>query len=267
MVVATVHVMAATSMQAQQVTPEAAWEGEYGLEIPVGRNCTDDEILIGPQPEPISGEFVACVRIEATGVEVAGGESAVLRAGQEIVLGDGFRVAAGASFAASIEPAVAGELFYLQDHAPSGETSYSARFALNVDALLLGAGNEVEHLAGYSGEGTEQFALTIRPQGADTVLGLRARKDDGTYQETPGGSGLQLAPGWNTIAVVWRAAEGAGELRVALNGGGWAGLTGLDNDQARLDRVRWGTIGGVMDESSGKILADGFTSTRNPSTP
>ena len=100
-----------------------------------------------------------------------------------------------------------------------------------------------------------------------SVLALRARKDDGTYQETGGGSGSKLNAGWNTINLVWRAAEGGGELRLALNGGGYVGLTGLENEESRLDRVRWGTIGGVVSESSGKILADGFASIRNPSMP
>jgi hypothetical protein len=150
---------------------------------------------------------VACVRIVAFDAKVGGSDGAVFRAGQQIVLGDRFRVARGTSFTASIEPAIAGELFYLQDHTPSGETSYAARLALNVDALSLGPGNEVDQLAGFSADGTLQLMVTIRPQGAGSVLALRARKDDGSYQETAGGSGLQLATGWNTVDLTWRAAE------------------------------------------------------------
>ena len=108
---AAVVVLVATSLWAQQVTSDAAWEGDFGLEIPVGRNCAVDEIVIGPLPETISGEFLACVRIEASGVEVVGPERTVFRAGQEIVLGDGFRIADDTSFAASIEPAIAGDFF------------------------------------------------------------------------------------------------------------------------------------------------------------
>ena len=84
------------------VAPGAASIGNYGLDVALGDCSSPDEVLLD-SPASIGGAFEACTTLTATSVEV-GGAGASFVAGREIVLGDGFSVAAGAAFSAALRP-------------------------------------------------------------------------------------------------------------------------------------------------------------------
>ena len=88
---------------------------------------------------------------------------------------------------------------------------------------------------------------------------LAARRNDGSFAQTPGGQEVVLPAGWNRIETTWRATAGGGFLQVSVNGMPHAGLTALVNDQLRVDSVRWGYLGGAT-TSTGSLLQDSFIS-------
>jgi precorrin-6B methylase 2 len=71
-----------------------------------------------------------------------------------------------------------------------------------------------------------------------------------------------LPAGWNEIEVDWQAGAGTGSLTVSVNGAPDVGLTGVDNDEQRVDEVSLGYVGGSITTTSGSMDLDEFTSFR-----
>lgn len=244
-----------------EVTAGAASEGAFGLEVTVGGICTEpDDRTISAPPPTISGDFRACNTITASGVEVVS-PGAVFAAGQTIILGPNFGVAAGASFSAALETAFQTGLAYVQHDAAGPLAAYNARFDLNLDSLTIASGERIEHFAGYDGSGSPVFRLFLERNAADTgnQLVLAARRNDGTYAETSAGQEEPLVAGWNRIELAWRSTAGGGFLQVSVNDMPIVGLTGLVNDQRRVELARWGALGGGG-STSGSMLQDSFVS-------
>ncbi len=238
-----------------RVDPDAAYTGEFGLELSV---CVD-ELDLPVAAGPIEGLFVACDLLTAAGVAV-GPAGATLRAGQTIILEDGFSVLAGSALSAGTDPALASGVSSVRDASPSADPASKVRFHVNVDRLTLGSGDRIDHLSGFSTGGALQFRVSLVPGAApgEVRLALAARLDGGALAETAPGQEALLAGGWNLVQVDWRAGAGTGVLRVAVNGGPFTGLAGLLNSTASVDDLRWGAVDGMATESWGVLLLDDF---------
>jgi hypothetical protein len=249
-----------TAANAQRATQEAAFVGLFGFEIPVGADCTEDNVIVEPPPSTISGTFTACLTLTARDVQAEAGELTHLKAGNLIVLEDGFSVAAAASFIAELDPAIAEPFAYLQDGTPAAQPSYRASFYTNLDQLGLGLNDEVEHFVALDGADVAQFIIRIISDGLGHALTMAAREDNGNLTELPLAAKIPLASGWNAIELEWIADDVAGQLLVSVNGGASSGLTALDTGMRRIETVRWGAASGIIDASSGRILQDEFLS-------
>jgi hypothetical protein len=238
------------------VTGTAAYNGVYGLEVTVGSSCVADTDTVVPAQTVTGVEtFEGCNSITAGsgGFIVGGTGDATFTAGSWITLVDGFSVETGGTFTAEIDAALT-PFAWVQDDSPASETSYNARFYVNLDSFTLGGGDELDHFVAYGGGGVEELVLVIT---TGKALVLEVRTDAGTYTST---SSLATAPGWNKIDIGWSAALGA-TVSLTVNDGTPAQV--VANTATRLIRsVRWGAVGGSVATSSGTISQDDFTSWR-----
>lgn len=229
----------------------------FGAEITLVDTCISPDDRTVDAPAQIQGFFGACDDLVVQGVEVVGAGT-IFQAGQSIALGDGFGVAAGAELTAILATPLS-PFAYVTDDTPAAATLYSAEYRLDLAGLTIGAGDTIASLVGLAQDGVEHFRIVLSHHagtGEDRVR-VCAREDDGGLLD---GQELLLPPGYNLIELRWAAGAGSGSLLLAINGSVFTGLTGLDNDQARIDRVRWGAVDGVVEASSGSLAQDEFAS-------
>jgi hypothetical protein len=245
------------------VNGDAAKAGNFGLEVTVGGTCVSPTDLDINSPPTISGVFEACNSITANGVDVVN-PGATFQAGSFIAIGGDFAVDSDAPFTAAIDSALVDGFAYVEDESPRSETAYNARFDLRLDSLSLGDTDQIDHFNGYSSNGEEQFRVILKRNATlgENRLVLAARKDDGSFEETPSDEEVLLPDGWNSVHIAWRAGNGNGFLLVSVNSGVFVGLADLDNDTKRIDLVRWGAIAGSVGSTTGTLELDNFTSWR-----
>jgi hypothetical protein len=247
-----------------EVTAEAARSGDFGLAVTIGGTCPfTNDLVIGPQPTTISGDFDACETIEAAGVEVVA-PGATFRAGSLVELGHDFSVGVATSFTAVVNEAFASGVAYVQDDSPAAEKRFHARFDLSLDAAILVEPDVVDHLGAYSSDGTLQFRLSIKRNDtlSENRLVVAVRTNDESFVETAAGEEVLLPAGWNEIELDWKAGAGDGKLFIWINGVFSGGVSGLTNDASQIDVVRWGYLGGSLTSSAGTLRQDNFSSWR-----
>ena len=141
------------------------------------------------------------------------------------------------------------------------------RFYVNANALTMASGDELEMLTGYSDASLPQLRVLLRRSGTVNQLRLAARRDDGTFMETPAGSEVTLPQEWHSIEIDWKASTSPssndGALALWLDGTRRNGLTAIDNDQGQVGAVRWGAVDGVDAGTSGSFRLDEFDSRRD----
>ena len=145
----------------------------------------------------------ACDTVTASNATVSG--TVAFTAGRSISMGDGFRVASGASFSAGIDPALNGEAF-LQDNNPTAEATYVARYYVDLSGLTLPDDEPFDQLIAYDGSGAEQFRVAVKRDGfsGENQVFVIARSGAGGVG-TDGGQELTLPNGWHAIEVNWTA--------------------------------------------------------------
>ena len=244
------------------VTGAAARIGSWGLEVSIGRDCSvTDTVEINGGSGTIEGLYEACLQVTAEGVSTTGA-GAILRAGEQVVLGEDFSVAAGTMLTVEIAPAMAKDFWAVLDRSPIDEAVYHASFYVDLSGLSFGAGAEIRHFAAYSETETNLFSLILEPAAGGAALLLAARQDGGGSIRTAPGQEIPLAGGWTRLEVDWSAGAGTGRLLISVDDGPFIGLTGLDNDSHTVESVRWGAVDGLIATSSGFLRLDGFNSWR-----
>jgi|GEM_PF-818297 len=250
------------------VNGAAAFAGDYGLQVTLASSCTDPGTLaLADGSESGIATFRACEEVQAESFTLTASADVTFEAGRAIVLGNGFSVAPGARFEARIDPTLDPSA-YVEDRSPDGEPVYHARFYLRLDGASLGGGR-FDHFTAYDADGMPQLRLvllrnaTIQPP--ENRLILEARRDDGTFATTEGVNEAPLSDSWQAVEIAWSAAAPGlddGSLHLWLDGVAYGGLENLDNDQGRIDRVRWGAVSGLDPETTGALHLDELVSRR-----
>ncbi len=238
------------------VTPAAAFSGDYGLALGVGSTCSaDTDAYYELQTVTETGQlFEGCVTLTAgNDFVIAGSGAATFAAGSRIVLQNGFAVQAGGSFTAVIDSSLA-PFAYVQDNSPTAESTYNVQFYVDLDSLDLGEADQIAHLVAYDGAGRPQIKLLIE---SGPALVLTVRDSAGTFHST---SAVPTAAGFNQVTIAWTAAVSS-TASLTVNGGEPALVT-TDTSTGRIESVRWGAVGGSFPSSSGQIAQDEFTSWR-----
>jgi hypothetical protein len=238
------------------ITADAAYTGSYGLEVTVESSCAAaDPVVLTDQTVSTPWGVESCNSITAGSNFVVGeGGDVVFAAGEGIVLTNGFSVQPGGGLTAAIDASLTYSAF-VQDDSPASEVSFNAQFFLNLDSVILGGADELEHLVAYDLGGTPQLRLVIQ-SGPELVL--EVRDDAGGFNPT---AAIGLSSGWNEVVLNWEATASA-TASLTVNDGPPVDLTGLDTDARRIDFVRWGVVGGSLFDSSGTVLQDDYSSWR-----
>lgn len=232
--------------------------------------CATSEMVAVPDQDVSSTTtFEACRTLTAADVDVTNGTT-TFRAGETIVLGSGFSVGSGANFAAVIDPGATGDGF-VEDATPASESRYVARFYVDLDSMSLPAAEQFDHFVGYDALGQVQVRIGLKHNDmlGENRLFLDVRQDDGSFLTTENVSELAVPAGWHAVEVDWTAASSAGAddgaVVLCLDDDGsrtsCVQATGVDNDQGRVDLVRWGAQG-VDGSTSGSLDMDDFDSLR-----
>jgi hypothetical protein len=239
--------------------------GTYGLEVTVEKTCTAaDDAVIADQTVGGTVTFEGCVSLTAADVDVLSSGDVTFQAGDMITLENGFSVASGAIFTATLDQGLTGSA-YVQDNSPSGEKLYRVRFYVDPSSLNPGSGDGFEHLTAYSGGGTWEFDLLLEDSGANVALVIEARNGVGFSSATAESS---LPSTYFAIEFEWKASDvgmSNGHLDVWIDDVAASGLSGLDNETRQIDFVRWGVVDNVTN-ATGTMNLDEFVSQRS-STP
>ncbi len=243
-----------------KANPGSAHSDAWGVAVTVGGTCTAPADRAITSPPVISGLFLACNSIAASGVEV-GAPGATLAAGDSVTLGNDFVVGSGSPFIGTIDEGLKNGLAYLEWRSRA-LASFNPSFHLRLDGLAHTAGDQLELLAGYSHDGAVQFKVLLRYNAMlmENRLVLSVRQDSGAFVTTPAGQETLLPAGWNEIEIDWTTGPGSGSLLVSVNGAPRVGLTGIDNDAQRLGIVRLGYVGGTVTTTAGMLELDNFWS-------
>ncbi len=252
-----------TTSGSLQVLPGSARTGTRGLQANAGTSCIAEQFkTLGPPPPTLAGTHEACHELTAGGVEVVS-PGATLRAGERVVLNEGFSVSA--DFTVETDPALT-PFAWLKDDSPQAEITYTVEYDLRLDGLTLGPGDRLAHAVARSSAGEEVFRIVLQSDGAGGARAmLEARLDDGSFAITPTGQEIAISAGWHRLRITWRAGAGTGAMSLTLDGTPTGALTALDNAANTVDAIEWGNVAtptAVLDNASGFLELDGFGSWR-----
>jgi hypothetical protein len=240
------------------VLAAAAQSGAFGLRVDA-IPCTFSEHVVVPDGAiSTSLLFEACSSVFAGEVEVVDPGSLAVRAGERISLGSGFSVGANAGLEAGIDPTLAGKA-YVEDDSPAAERLLRARFYVRLDQLAMSTGDVFDHLQALSSTGDVQLRLRLRGGASGKSLEVAVRLDSGSEAST---APIALSgTGWTRVELEWKASDvggSNGHLRLWLDDVEQGGLSGLDNEDGRIDLIRWGVVEGLDAGSGGTLDLDDF---------
>jgi len=240
----------------------AARAGSYGLEVAVGKTCTgDDDVVVPDQSVGSTETFEGCFSLTAADVDVLSSGDVTFQAGDRIALENGFSVASGGIFTAALDQGMTGRA-YVQDDSPSAEKLYRARFYVDLLSLSPGSGDTFDHFTAYSGR-AEEFELRLEDNGSNVALVVSARDGVGTSSIT---AESILPTTYFAIEFEWKASDAGlanGHLDVWVDGIQVTGLSNLDNENGKIDFVRWGVVDNFENSTTGTINLDEFDSRRS----
>lgn len=219
----------------------------------------DNERQISGATFSTSDERRACERLSADSTTITSGADVTFSAGFRVSLGAGFRVEQGASFGASVDTGrVRGG--FVRDDTPASEPHYALRFLMNAGNLDPGTDERLMLLEAEDRLGQRWLALVMRFDGAGKQLKVSAADGAGTADSTE----FSVKSGWQAIELEWWAADPGdnnGRVNVMQDGNAQSGLVGLDNENGRIDSVRWGLLR-ALDTTDGQMDLDEFVSRR-----
>jgi hypothetical protein len=152
---------------------------------------------------------------------------------------------------------------FVTDDRPNAEPRYRARFYFDPNSIPMASGDAHFILEGYAGTSTKVLRVAFRNSSGAYQVRAELLNDGTTWTNT---SWFTITDAPHSIELDWRAATAVG----ANNGGLtlWidnvqrANLTGVDNDNRRIDRARLGAVAGIDTGTRGTYYFDAFESRR-----
>ena len=160
---------------------------------------------------------------------------------------------------------------FVEDHTPSGEVSYRARFYFDPNGFDPGEAQNhfrARLLLLFDDAGTRRLsALVLRRRDDAYALMQRCRQDDGSQADT-GFFPITDEPHW--VMIEWRSAatpdSGDGSCRLTVDGTVLATVNTVQNSSRLVGKARLGAMS-VKAGSSGTLLFDEFVSKRIGAIP
>lgn len=154
-------------------------------------------------------------------------------------------------------------LIYVTDDHPNAEPRYRVRFYFDPNSISMASGDSHRILSAFAGTSTAVLRTTFRYSSGAYQIQFNVLNDSGTWLNT---SWATLSDAKHAIEFDWQAATSAGANNGSLawwvDGGQQAGLSGVDNDTLRIDRVRLGGVYGIQTGTRGTYFFDDFVSRR-----
>ena len=152
---------------------------------------------------------------------------------------------------------------YVTDNTPADEPRYRARFYFDPNSITMVSGDAHSILYGYNSASTTLLHVEFRFSSGAYQIRAMLRNDSGTWVQS---SWLTISDASHSIEFDWKAATAAGtndgSLTLWIDGVQQANLTGVDNDTARIDRIRFGAASGIDTGTRGTEYFDAFESRR-----
>ena len=147
---------------------------------------------------------------------------------------------------------------FLVDEIPDGATSHRATFEFDPNGVVL-AGQGQVIFSGIEGFSRTVFQVRFREGAEGFQLKLDTYDDQGVFATIPGW--VDIADGPHALQVEWWSdtAPRGGGIQLYVDGVLAGRVTGLDNDQRWVDKIRLGAVG-VKPGALGTTLFDRFAS-------
>ena len=153
---------------------------------------------------------------------------------------------------------------YVTDDSPNAEAHYRARFYFDPNSITM-ASNDAHYLFyGYTSTSTLVLRIELRFSKGSYQLRSALRNDSNSWTSS---SWFSISDAPHFIEIDWRASTASGANNGALTfwidgGNPRAGLTGIDNDTRRIDRIQWGAVSGIDSGTRGAYFFDAFEARR-----
>lgn len=154
-------------------------------------------------------------------------------------------------------------LIYVTDDHPNSEPRYRARFYFDPNSISMASGDSYRIFVAYAGTSTAVLRAEFRYYSGAYQIQFHVLNDSGSWQST---GWVTLSDAKHTIEFDWQAANAVGanngSLALWIDGAQKPGLSAIDNDTRRVDRVRLGAVYGIDAGTRGTYYLDDFVSQR-----
>ena len=152
---------------------------------------------------------------------------------------------------------------YVRDDSPNAEPRYRMRFYFDPNSISMASGNTHFIFKGFMGTSTEVLRMEFRQSSGVYQLNASLLNDGSAWTST---NWFTISDALHFVELDWQAATAAnannGSLTLWIDGVQQLGLTGIDNDTLRIDRVRLGALTGIDAATRGTYYFDAFESRR-----
>src|SRR5688572_15383634 len=149
---------------------------------------------------------------------------------------------------------------YVRDDSPNAEPRYRMRFYFDPNSISMASGNTHFIFKGFMGTVTEVLRMEFRQSSGAYQINASLLNDGSAWIYT---NWFTISDAAHFIELDWQAATAAnGSLTLWIDGVQQPGLTGIDNDTLRMDRVRIGALTGIDTATRGTYYFDAFESRR-----
>jgi hypothetical protein len=154
-------------------------------------------------------------------------------------------------------------LIYVTDDHPNSEPRYRARFYFDPNSISMSSGDSYRIFVAYAGTSTAVLRAEFRYYSGAYQIQFLVLNDSGSWQST---GWVTISDAVHTIEFDWQAANAVGanngSLSLWVDGAQKPGLSAIDNDTRRVDRVRLGAVYGIDAGTRGTYYLDDFVSQR-----
>lgn len=157
---------------------------------------------------------------------------------------------------------------FVHDNSPTAEVHFRSQLQLDLDGLDLPEGGRFAFVNARAPSTGAAYHLEVDRNQGQRRIRAKALRDDNSQMVS---DWVDLRAGSHSLIVDWWAAAAPelddGGLRLYLDRHLVADLDGLDNDQRRIEQVRFGAIFGIDPRTVGPMRFDDYRSCRGNRTP
>ncbi len=153
---------------------------------------------------------------------------------------------------------------YVTDNTPNAEARYRARFYFDPNSIPMASGNSLYIFYGYNSSGAVVVRVEFGWSGSSYRIRVGIRDNSSNWTTS---AWVNISDAVHSIEFYWQAATGTGTnnggLTLWIDGTQQANLTGINNNQRRIDYIQLGIVAGIDNRTRGTTYFDAFELRRN----